>query len=200
MERFTIPYDFDGIKYSFHIYIGIPCTGLHPLKYQAAWLKEERGGYVPQDVMDSFEKLHKIALENNVSFEELCVYALGNEQRKKSQGKLEDGVLREEGKPLSKWIIPGLMKGGTPPKIPEDLLDEEVVILMNGQNVSNEKVFAFLQLTLRNIRALKEAIDRDDSFMPSEFGTVLAAGTGEPSDELRAKMAAIYTESSIPNV
>ena len=107
MESFTIPCDFDGIKYSFHIYIGIPCTELHPLKYQAAWLKEERGGYVPQDVMDSFEKLHKIDLENNVSFEELCVYALGNEQRKKSQGKLEDGVLREEGKPLSKWIIPG---------------------------------------------------------------------------------------------
>ena len=27
--------------------------------------------------MDSFERLHKIALENNVSFEDLCVYALG---------------------------------------------------------------------------------------------------------------------------
>lgn len=28
--------------------------------------------------MDSFEKLFKISQENNVSFEDLCVYALGN--------------------------------------------------------------------------------------------------------------------------
>jgi hypothetical protein len=31
---------------------------------------------VPADVMDSLKKLHEIALENNVSFVDLCTYAL----------------------------------------------------------------------------------------------------------------------------
>lgn len=77
MKRFTVPCDFGGLKAPFHVYIGHPLRESHPLKYQAAWLAEERGGTVPQDVMDSFAKLQAIAAENSVSFEDLCVYALG---------------------------------------------------------------------------------------------------------------------------
>lgn len=77
MKRFTIPCDFSGTKYPFHVYVGEPHPQRHPLQHQAWWLSNIRGGTIPQEVMDSFERLHKIALENNVSFEELCVYALG---------------------------------------------------------------------------------------------------------------------------
>ncbi|MEA5471937.1 DUF2610 domain-containing protein [Spirulina sp. 06S082] len=85
MKRFTIPCDFGGQKAPFHAYIGNPVPGSHPLKYQAAWLKEERGGTIPSDVMDSFQKLYKIAQENNVSFEDLCVYALSKENKQKNE-------------------------------------------------------------------------------------------------------------------
>lgn len=77
MKRFTVPCDFNGVKHPFHVYIGEPHPKKHPLQFQAWWLSTERGGTIPQDVMDSFEKLFKIAQENNVSFEDLCVYALG---------------------------------------------------------------------------------------------------------------------------
>lgn len=77
MKRFTVPCDFSDVKYPFHVYVGEPTRGLHPLKYQEAWLREVRGGSIPAEVMDSFERLAKIAEENNVSFEDLCVYALG---------------------------------------------------------------------------------------------------------------------------
>ena len=77
MKKFTIPCDFGGQKSPFNIYVGSPKPDVHPLKYQAAWLLRERGGQIPSEVMDSFEKLHAISKENNVSFEELCVYALG---------------------------------------------------------------------------------------------------------------------------
>lgn len=80
MKRFTVPCDFGGTKHPFHVYIGEPHPKKHPLQNQAAWLSSERGGTIPQDVMDSFEKLFKISQENNVSFEDLCVYALGNAQ------------------------------------------------------------------------------------------------------------------------
>ena len=64
-------------KAPFHIYVGAPAPNNHPLQFHAAWLSSRRGGTIPAEVMESFEKLHKKALENNVSFEELCVYALG---------------------------------------------------------------------------------------------------------------------------
>ncbi len=78
MKRFTIPCDFGGTKAPFHVYVQEPDPKKHPLLNQANWLQSERGGAIPPEVMESFEKLHNIAKENNVSFEELCVYALGN--------------------------------------------------------------------------------------------------------------------------
>ncbi len=76
MKKFSIPCDFGGQKANFDFYIGEPKDGNHPLQNQSAWLSKERGGSVPQSVMDSFAKLLKLAKENNVSFEELCVYAM----------------------------------------------------------------------------------------------------------------------------
>jgi hypothetical protein len=77
MKRFTIPCNFGGTRAPFHIYIGEPAGAWHPLFFQSIWLQQERGGDVPPEVMESFGKLQGIAKENNVSFEELCVYALG---------------------------------------------------------------------------------------------------------------------------
>ncbi len=77
MKRFTVPCDFNGKKAPFHIYIGEPNPKNHPLQHQSHWLSSERGGTIPEEVMNAFGKLHDIAKENGVSFEELCVYALG---------------------------------------------------------------------------------------------------------------------------
>jgi Domain of unknown function (DUF2610) len=78
MKRFTVVCDFAGVKAPFHVYIGEPCADEHPLHYQAQWLASMRSGTVPVDVMDSFKRLQVIALENSVSFEDLCVYAMGS--------------------------------------------------------------------------------------------------------------------------
>ena len=78
MKKFKIPCDFSGQKIPFDLYVGEPRSDRHPLANQQNWLSTERGGSIPKEVMDSFDKLHKIAIENNVSFEELCMYALGS--------------------------------------------------------------------------------------------------------------------------
>jgi hypothetical protein len=77
MKKFTVPCDFGGQKSPFSIYIGEPKQENHPLQNQATWLSKERGGQIPPEVMDSIAKLRDLASKNNVSFEELCVYALG---------------------------------------------------------------------------------------------------------------------------
>jgi hypothetical protein len=85
MKKFTIPCYFNGVKAPFTIYIGAPEEAHHPLHFQAAWLQSERGGVIPQEVMDSVAKLKELAEKNGVSFEELCVYALGTAQQSASE-------------------------------------------------------------------------------------------------------------------
>ncbi len=76
MKKFTINCQFGGSTGNFTVYIGNPEGEHHPLHFQADWLSKERGGTIPQKVMDSLAKLKEISEKNNVSFEELCEYAL----------------------------------------------------------------------------------------------------------------------------
>ena len=81
MKKFTVPCDFNGVKSPFTIYVGAPKEDHHPIHFQSDWLSKERGGNVPPEVMDSLSQLKDIANKNGVSFEDLCVYALGAAQQ-----------------------------------------------------------------------------------------------------------------------
>ncbi|MBA4763359.1 DUF2610 domain-containing protein [Sphingomonas sp.] len=86
MKRFTVPIDCAGIKSPFHVYVlnwDRP-NDETPVDPQAEWLQQERGCSVPADVLDAFRKLKKIARENNVSFIDLTVYALGAAQQEQA--------------------------------------------------------------------------------------------------------------------
>ena len=89
MKKFTVPCDFGGQKSPFTIYIGDPEPNHHPLYFQSNWLSKERGGTIPGEVMDSIAKLKDLAVQNNVSFEELCVYALGAAQQENADSPQE---------------------------------------------------------------------------------------------------------------
>lgn len=86
MKKFTINCDFGGQMSPFTIFIGEPESEHHPLHFQADWLSKQRNGTIPSQVMDAIAKLKELADKNNVSLEELCVYALG------SVGADESGV------------------------------------------------------------------------------------------------------------
>lgn len=75
--------DFGGRIAPFPVHVGEPKPDSHPLQHQANWLQVERGGTIPPDVMTSFETLHRIAQENNVSFQMLCTYAFSEVQNNK---------------------------------------------------------------------------------------------------------------------
>jgi hypothetical protein len=96
MKKFTVPCDFGGQKAPFTIYIGDPEPKHHPLHFQSNWLSKERGGTIPAEVMDSIAKLKDIADQNNVSFEDLCVYALGAAQQDEDEAAAEGEEAEEE--------------------------------------------------------------------------------------------------------
>jgi hypothetical protein len=98
MKRFTIPTDFSGTRYPFYVYVqGFgagtrcpadralrpeeeDCVGFNGIDDQVQWVKQARRGMIPPDVVTAFQKLDRIARENNISFPELAVYALAAAQ------------------------------------------------------------------------------------------------------------------------
>jgi len=81
MKKFVVPCNFGGTVADFALHVGSPKDGVHPVQNQSDWLSKERGGSIPSEVMSSLEKLKQLADKNGVSFEELCVYALGAAQQ-----------------------------------------------------------------------------------------------------------------------
>ena len=73
MKRFSIPVEFSGVKYPFHIYIAENWDFTND---QFVWIEKIRGGKVPTDVKDSLKRIYDIAKTNKVSFQDLCIYAL----------------------------------------------------------------------------------------------------------------------------
>ncbi|WP_416209784.1 DUF2610 domain-containing protein [Nostoc sp. LEGE 06077] len=83
LTRFTVPITCGTIKSPFEVYVWDWKLNEPPTTAQFDWVEKARGCEVPKDVVESFQKLYKIARENNVSFRELSIYALSNANQKK---------------------------------------------------------------------------------------------------------------------
>ncbi len=102
MKKFTVNCDFGGQIAPFTIYVGDPEPEHHPLHFQAEWLSKTRGGTIPGPVMEAVSNLKSLADKNKVSFEELCVYALGAAQQEQdeAQGSMDDDTQEEFAEPV----------------------------------------------------------------------------------------------------
>lgn len=87
----------------------------------------------------------------------------------------------------SKWVTQTLPSDGLP------LAEQFVVLLLYGKNSFDDKIYSFVKVNVPNIQNLKTAIQSGQGFNPSDFGEVVAAGRGEPTDQIRAEVASMYT-------
>ncbi|GEM_PF-537923 len=106
VKQFTIPCEFQGGQTSpVTLYIGHPESTHHPVHFQSDWLSSAKGGTIPQDLMDTLQKLHDLANENGADFEELCYYALisatqhgvGSGVSQEDINKYADEYIKQEG-------------------------------------------------------------------------------------------------------
>jgi uncharacterized protein len=82
MKRFTIPIICGAVTVPFQVYVWDSGLDEPPTTAQFNWIQKSKGCEVPKDVIESFQKLYKIARDNKVSFQELAVYALGEASKK----------------------------------------------------------------------------------------------------------------------
>ncbi len=95
---------------------------------------------------------------------------------------------------MSEWIAKALSDFKNPLSQEEEQIDfdKEVVLFMQGNNSFGDKVYSYVKLSLRNVEKMMAKVKSKEDFFPSDFGTVLFAGTGEPTPELRSEMAVTY--------
>lgn len=89
----------------------------------------------------------------------------------------------------TQWTSKG---AGTAPDFSELFKEEFAVLLLRGKNSFGDHIYSYVKVSLPNIKRLYESLTVGTNFNPSDFGEVVAAGTGEPSDEVKAEIAAQY--------
>ena len=97
VKQFTIPCQFksgstENTTARVTFYIGHPDSAHHPIHFQSEWLSGTKGGVVSQDLMDTLGKLHDLAKENGVDFENLCYYALISATEHGINGVTQDDI------------------------------------------------------------------------------------------------------------
>ena len=70
--------------------------------------------------------------------------------------------------------------------------EKGAVVLLRGKNSFGDLIFSYVKIVLSNIERLQSSVQNHTAFTPSDFGEVIAAGRGEPSEELQAEIAAQY--------
>ncbi len=69
---------------------------------------------------------------------------------------------------------------------------------MQGTNLFGDHINSYLQLTGQNLKNMFAKMQAGENFKPADFGTVLSAGRGEPTKEVRDEMAATYNMIEVP--
>jgi len=71
-KRFTIRVDFNGVKSRYYIYVRSGKNAYQRLLDQFRWVSEIREGTVPKELQQIFERIHKLAEDNKINYQELC--------------------------------------------------------------------------------------------------------------------------------
>ena len=71
MRTFKVQCRIRGQEGTFQAHVGRPAPGFHPLKFQAAWLREVHLGEIASELMEALAALQDKAREQGVALEEV---------------------------------------------------------------------------------------------------------------------------------
>lgn len=169
IRPFTIPAIYNEAKHPFTVFILTGSRGYQGIQDQFVWLRNYYDWQIPSEVQQSYYSFNQLSITNHADFGELCEYGWGDEKN-----------------------ISSVAVG----RFDELFKDDDATILLQGKNRSGTKLYSYVNVSLRNIKRLYSALQSERDFNPGEFGTVVAEGEWEPSEELQAKMKSKFPEAS----
>jgi len=96
----------------------------------------------------------------------------------------------------TKWSSQVLGKGAI--NFGDLLKDEYSVILLQGKNTFGDMIYCYVKVTIPNMEKLQSALKLGGNFSPSDFGEVIAAAKGQPTQEVRAEIGRMYPMLDTP--
>lgn len=79
-----------------------------------------------------------------------------------------------------------------------DLLDEKGVILLQGRNTAGDRIYTYLELTLRDLIRLRDVMRAQQDFEPADYGTIVAAGRGDVPMFVRMRLEVVHNMTDVP--
>ncbi len=75
----------------------------------------------------------------------------------------------------------------------EQIIAEKTVciLLVRGENPDGQPIYAYVAVRADKLESFMEA-QKSGMFYPEDFGVIVEAGEGEPSEEIRKKMETEY--------
>jgi len=92
----------------------------------------------------------------------------------------------------TKWNTQVLGQSGGSTNFGELLKDEYAIIFLQGKNTFGDIVYCYVKVLLPDIDKMHAILQADAGFNPNDFGTVVAAGKGDPTTEIKAELALAY--------
>ena len=98
----------------------------------------------------------------------------------------------------TKWSTQVLGQSGSSPNFGELFKDEYAIVFLQGKNTFGDLVYCYVKVMMADIEKMHAILQGDAGFNPSDFGTVVAAGKGDPTLEVKAELALTYPMLSRP--
>lgn len=73
----------------------------------------------------------------------------------------------------------------------------EVVVLIQGWNNFGDEVYSYVKVPVEKLDEIKHKLDENEPLDVRKYGTVIAAGLNEPSDEVKAEIEKEYDMHAI---
>ncbi len=70
--------------------------------------------------------------------------------------------------------------------------DQFAIILLRGKNAFNDFVYCYVKVSIKQMKELNTVLKGDQKFNVSDYGTVIAAGKGEPPPDIKAEIAVAF--------
>lgn len=66
--------------------------------------------------------------------------------------------------------------------------DEDLLILVQGKNVFNDKIYCYIKIGSERLEEFNKTIRHNANFDLRQFGTVVAAGRGIPTSDVQTEV------------
>lgn len=65
---------------------------------------------------------------------------------------------------------------------------EDLVVLVQGKNAFNDKIYCYIRIPSQQFDEFKRQLQSVSSFDLREYGTIIAAGRGDPTREVQSEI------------